>query len=229
MTQKILIVDDDTATVEILTLYLSKEGFSVDSVQNGKEALQKISEAEYDLILLDIMMPKLDGLKTIKIIRENHLTPIIFISAKDTTSDRIQGFLLGCDDYIVKPFDLMELKLRIEAILKRSAVHETLNESVIRIGDLMIDPLEHTVHVKGDVIAFTAKEFEILYLLASNSGRVFSVSEIYERIWQEQFMDNDRSVLTHIGNIREKLNDSIKMSKYIKTIWGVGYKIEKEK
>lgn len=223
---KILIIDDDESTLELLSIYLSKEGYKVDSAINGREGLEKYFAKEYQLVLLDIMMPEMNGLETIKAIRKRDKVPIIFMTAKDTVKDRIQGFLLGCDDYIIKPFDLMEMKLRIQAVLNRTNQMPVENH-MIYIDDLIINELEHSVVQNGNEIKLTAKEFDIMLLLAKNQGRVFSVSEMYERIWEEPFFENDRSVLTHIGNIRNKLGDSVKKSRYIKTIWGVGYKIGK--
>ena len=228
MADKILIINDDVSNLELLRIYLSKEGYEIEPATNGLKGIELLNKQKYSLIVLDIMMPELNGIETIKRIRKTHDTPTIFITAKDSQSDKVQGFLLGCDDYIVKPFDLMEMRLRIQAVLKRVNIKEKEKEKeVIIIDDLIINTVEHTVLLGDEKITLTSKEFEIILLLAKNRGRVFSVSEIYERIWEEPFLENDRSVLTHIGNIRDKLHDSVKLSRYIKTIWGVGYKIQK--
>lgn len=229
MSYKILVVDDDREIVEFLSIYLNKEGYEVSCSYNGKEALDKIKSDEFHLILMDIMMPKMDGLETIKIIRQNINVPIIFLTAKDNQQDKIKGFISGCDDYVTKPFDLVELSLRISAMIKRvNSNNSDENKTIIKIKDLEINLKEHTIFKDGVEVKLTPKEFDILVLLGKNKGRIFSSNEIYERIWEEEFLESDNSLLTHIRNLREKLNDSVKNSRYIKTVWGVGYKIEKE-
>ncbi|APF28356.1 hypothetical protein NPD7_3491 [Clostridium sporogenes] len=229
MNYKILIVDDDKTIVKFLQIFLIKEGYEVSISYNGEGALYKIKNEKFDLILMDIMMPKIDGFEAIKIIRKFTNVPIIFVTAKDSQQDKITGFISGCDDYITKPFDLVELSLRVSAILKRvstSLVEE--NKDIIKVKDLELNLKEHTLYKGQNEIKLTPKEFDILFLLARNKGRVFPSNEIYERIWGQEFLENDNSLLTHIRNLREKLNDTVKNSKYIKTVWGVGYKIEKE-
>ncbi len=224
MNYKILIVDDDKTIVEFLKIFLIKEGYKVRYSYNGEEALHKIKNEKFDLILMDIMMPKIDGFEAIKIIRRFTNTPIIFLTAKDNQQDKIKGFISGCDDYITKPFDLVELSLRISAILRRSNVSEIKeNKNVIKIKDLELNLKEHTLYKGKWEITLTPKEFDILCLLARNKGgRVFPSSELYERVWGQDFLENDNSLLTHIRNLREKLNDTVKNSKYIKTVWGSG-------
>ncbi|NFI83967.1 response regulator transcription factor [Clostridium botulinum] len=229
MSYKILIVDDDKTIVEFLQIFLIKEGYEVRISYNGEEALDKIRSEQFNLILMDIMMPKLDGFEAIKRIRRLTNIPIIFLTAKDSQQDKIKGFISGCDDYITKPFDLVELSLRVSAILKRvsTSVAEE-NKDIIKVKDLELNLKEHTLYKEKNEIKLTPKEFDILFLLARNKGRIFTSSEIYERVWGQEFLENDNSLLTHIRNLREKLNDTVKNSKYIKTVWGVGYKIEKE-
>ncbi|HID0860912.1 TPA: response regulator transcription factor [Clostridium botulinum] len=229
MSYKILIVDDDKTIVEFLQIFLIKEGYEVRISYNGEEALDKIRSEQFNLILMDIMMPKLDGFGAIKGIKKLTNIPIIFLTVKDSQQDKIKGFISGCDDYITKPFDLVELSLRVSAILKRvstSVVEE--NEDIIKVKDLELNLKEHTLYKEKNEIKLTPKEFDILFLLARNKGRIFPSSEIYERVWGQEFLENDNSLLTHIRNLREKLSDTVKNSKYIKTVWGVGYKIEKE-
>ncbi|MHB9923132.1 response regulator transcription factor [Clostridium botulinum] len=229
MSYKILIVDDDKTIVEFLQIFLIKEGYEVRISYNGEEALDKIRSEQFNLILMDIMMPKLDGFGAIKGIKKLTNIPIIFLTAKDSQQDKIKGFISGCDDYITKPFDLVELSLRVSAILKRvstSVVEE--NEDIIKVKDLELNLKEHTLYKEKNEIKLTPKEFDILFLLARNKGRIFPSSEIYERVWGQEFLENDNRLLTHIRNLREKLSDTVKNSKYIKTVWGVGYKIEKE-
>ncbi|AWB31967.1 response regulator transcription factor [Clostridium botulinum] len=229
MSYKILIVDDDKTIVEFLQIFLIKEGYDVRISYNGEEALDKIRSEQFNLILMDIMMPKLDGFEAIKRIRRLTNIPIIFLTAKDSQQDKIKGFISGCDDYITKPFDLVELSLRVSAILKRvsTSVAEE-NKDIIKVKDLELNLKEHTLYKEKNEIKLTPKEFDILFLLARNKGRIFPSSEIYERVWGQEFLENDNSLLTHIRNLREKLSDTVKNSKYIKTVWGVGYKIEKE-
>ncbi|HCL4549476.1 response regulator transcription factor [Clostridium botulinum] len=229
MSYKILIVDDDKTIVEFLQIFLIREGYEVRISYNGEEALDKIRSEQFNLILMDIMMPKLDGFEAIKRIRRLNNIPIIFLTAKDSHQDKIKGFISGCDDYITKPFDLVELSLRVSAILKRvsTSVAEE-NKDIIKVKDLELNLKEHTLYKEKNEIKLTPKEFDILFLLARNKGRIFPSSEIYERVWGQEFLENDNSLLTHIRNLREKLNDTVKNSKYIKTVWGVGYKIEKE-
>ncbi|MBD5645485.1 response regulator transcription factor [Clostridium botulinum] len=229
MSYKILIVDDDKTIVEFLQIFLIKEGYEVRISYNGEEALDKIRSEQFNLILMDIMMPKLDGFEAIKRIRRLTNIPIIFLTAKDSQQDKIKGFISGCDDYITKPFDLVELSLRVSAILKRvsTSVAEE-NKDIIKVKDLELNLKEHTLYKEKNEIKLTPKEFDILFLLARNKGRIFPSSEIYERVWGQEFLENDNSLLTHIRNLREKLSDTVKNSKYIKTVWGVGYKIEKE-
>jgi len=229
MTYKILVVDDDRSIVEFLSIYFTKEGYEVSCAYDGEEALSKIKSEEFHLILMDIMMPRMDGVEAIKIIRQNSIVPIIFLTAKDTQQDKIKGFISGCDDYITKPFDLIELSLRMSVMLKRVSNNVSdANKDILKVKDLEINLKEHTIYKEGAEIKLTPKEFDILVLLGKNQGRVFSSNEIYERIWEEDFLESDNSLLTHIRNLREKLNDSVKNSRYIKTVWGVGYKIEKE-
>jgi len=229
MTYKILVVDDDRSIVEFLSIYFTKEGYEVSCAYDGEEALSKIKSEEFHLILMDIMMPRMDGVEAIKIIRQNSIVPIIFLTAKDTQQDKIKGFISGCDDYITKPFDLIELSLRMSVMLKRVSNNVSdANKDILKVKDLEINLKEHTIYKEGAEIKLTPKEFDILVLLGKNKGRIFSSNEIYERIWEEDFLESDNSLLTHIRNLREKLNDSVKNSRYIKTVWGVGYKIEKE-
>ena len=229
MSCKILVVDDDKSIVEFLSIYLTKEGYEISCAYDGEEALYKIRNEEFNLILMDIMMPKIDGLEALKIIRQNLDVPIIFLTAKDNQQDKIKGFISGCDDYVTKPFDLLELSLRISAMLKRVCNNASDEDKhMLKVKDLEINLEEHTIFKDEVEIKLTPKEFDILVLLGKNKGRIFPSNEIYERIWEEEFLESDNSLLTHIRNLREKLNDTVKNSKYIKTVWGVGYKIEKE-
>ncbi len=229
MSYKILIVDDDITIVDFLSIFLTKEGYETSISYDGRDALDKINNEQFNLILMDIMMPKMDGFEAIKRIRKITNVPIIFLTAKDNQQDKIKGFISGCDDYVTKPFDLVELSLRISAMLNRVNIDKSEKcKYIIKIKDLDLNLKEHALYKAGNEIKLTPKEFDILVLLAKNKGIIFSSDKIYESVWKENFLENDNSLLTHIRNLREKLNDSVKNSKYIKTVWGVGYKIEKE-
>jgi DNA-binding response OmpR family regulator len=228
MKENILIVDDDRDIREMLVNYFSKEGYLVEHACNGEEGLKILKGKTFSLILLDVMMDKMDGYTMLLKLREWSNIPVILLTAKDQQMDKIKGFINGCDDYIVKPFDFTELSLRIMAILKRTKVNNNLFHDMIKLKDIEINTLEYTVKKDKVEIILTPKEYEILYTLAANKGRVYSTKMLYELLWEDTFMENDNTVTMHVKNLREKLGDSIKQGKYIKTIWGVGYKIEKD-
>ncbi|MBU3217281.1 response regulator transcription factor [Clostridium estertheticum] len=229
MPNKILIVDDDLDIREMLGNYFSREGYEIDYACDGEEGLEITKKKSFSLLLLDIMMPKMDGYVMLANLRSFCDTPVILLTAKGEQTDKIKGFIKGCDDYVVKPFDFAELSLRVLAILKRTSTINGLDADIIlKIKDLEINLLEHTVQKCGEKIILTPKEFEILSTLASNKGRVYSTKVLYELIWKETFLENDNSVIVHMRNLREKLGDKVKKGKYIKTIWGMGYKIEKD-
>ncbi|WP_333858949.1 response regulator transcription factor [Clostridium sp.] len=227
MEEKILIIDDDKDIREMLANYFIKEGYVVQSACNGEDGLKIVKSKTVSLVLLDIMMPKMDGYTMLLKLREFSSIPVILLTAKGQQVDKIKGFIDGCDDYIVKPFDFTELSLRVMAILKRTNISNTSQNHVLKIKNIEINTLEHTVKKDNVEIILTPKEYEILYTLAYNRGRVYSTEMLYEMIWKDNFMQNDNTVTMHIKNLREKLGDSVKQGKYIKTIWGVGYKIEK--
>lgn len=229
--ENILVVDDDKDIAFMLKDYLSKEGYKVETAHDGLEGLKIVSDFEPGIVLLDIMMPNMNGYTMLAKIREFSNVPVILLTAKGEQMDKVLGFMKGCDDYVIKPFDLTELSFRIRAILKRvdnieNCRHEA--DDKITIKDLEIIKDEFRVLKSGEDLKLTKKEFEILYLLASNKGRVYSSKVIYEMLWEESFMENDNAVLTHIRNLRDKLGDKVKEGKYIKTIWGVGYKVDKD-
>ncbi len=229
MQNNILIVDDDLDIREMLGNYFSREGYKVDYACDGEEGLAIAKNRTFSLIILDVMMPKMDGYVMLAKLREFCDTPVILLTAKGEQTDKIKGFTKGCDDYVVKPFDFAELSLRVLAILKRAAlINPPEAKSILKIKDLEINLLEHTVQKGGEEIILTPKEFEILSTLASNKGRVYSTKVLYELIWKDTFLENDNSVIVHMRNLREKLGDKVKEGKYIKTIWGMGYKVEKD-
>lgn len=226
---KLLIVDDDADIREMLGNYFVREGLDIVYACNGEEGLEIIKREQVSLILLDIMMPKMDGYRMLTKLREFSDTPVILLTAKGEQIDKIKGFTKGCDDYVVKPFDFAELSLRIQAILKRvNTTKVSEKNDILKVKDLEINLVEHTVHKSGIEILLTPKEFQILSTLASNKGRVYSTKMLYELIWKEPFLENDNSVIVHMRNLREKLGDKVKEGKYIKTIWGTGYKVEKD-
>ena len=228
MPNKILIVDDDNEIRKITGIYLENEGYEVLKAENGESALKLTTENDIDLVLLDIMMPGMDGIETCMKIRENHIMPIIFLSAKSEDMDKIQGLASGADDYITKPFNAMELIARVKSQLRRytrySAVLST-PKNIIEIGNLTINTDTRQVFVGDKETRLTPKEFDILELLASNKGIVFSIEKIYERVWGEDFYRSDNTIMVHITKIREKIEEEPKKPIYIKTVWGVGYKI----
>ncbi|WP_446898181.1 response regulator transcription factor [Clostridium sp. LBM24168] len=227
MKENILIIDDDNDIRNMLVNYFQKEGYPVYNASDGEKGLQILKSKSVSLIILDIMMPKMDGYTMLSELREFSNLPVILLTAKGQQMDKIKGFIAGCDDYIVKPFDFTELSLRVLAILRRSKIGNDMQNHILKIRDIEINTMEHTVKKDNVEIVLTPKEYEILYTLASNRGWVYSTRMLYEIIWKDTFLENDNTVTMHIKNLREKLGDSVKQGKYIKTIWGVGYKIEK--
>lgn len=228
MANKILIVDDDTEIRKVMGIYLENEGYEILKAENGESALKLVAENEIDLILLDIMMPGMDGIETCMKIRETNVMPIIFLSAKSEDLDKVQGLASGADDYISKPFNAMELIARVKSQLRRYTRYSNVVKTprnIIEIGNLTINTDTRQVLLGENETRLTPKEFDILELLASNKGMVFSIEKIYERVWGEDFFKSDNTVMVHITKIREKIEEDPKQPIYIKTIWGVGYKI----
>lgn len=226
MEDKILVIEDDEDIRQMLCDYFTKDGYIITEACNGLEGLEKFKSIKSNMVLLDIMMPVMDGYKFLQKLRNFSNVPVIMLTAKGEQMDKIIGFNKGCDDYVVKPFDLVELSLRVKAILRRGTI--VSKSSNIIYKDLEIDEKKFKVLRCNQEIKLTKKEFDILILLLKNQDIVFSTESIYEKVWQEEYMENDNSVLTHMRNLRSKLGDDIKSPKYIKTIWGVGYKIEKD-
>ena len=223
----ILVVDDDKDIRKLIKVYLENEAYNIFEAANGAEALITINETKVDLVLLDVMMPILDGISTCMKIRENYVMPIIFLSAKDEEIHKIQGLTVGADDYITKPFASMELIARVKAQLRRYTKFnvEPQDANIITIEALSITFDTHEVTVEGEKVKLTPKEFDILECLTKNKGIVFSVQKLYETIWKEAFVVSDTSITVHITNLRQKIEADPKNPKYIKTVWGVGYKI----
>ena len=229
----ILVVDDDKEIVESIEIFLRNEGFNVYKAYNGLEALDVLVNKEVHLILMDIMMPKLDGIKATIKIREEKNIPIILVSAKSEDTDKIMGLNIGADDYITKPFNLLELIARVKSNLRRYVTLGTYNnenkndDEVLRSGGLELNTYTKEVKVDGQVVKVTPIEFKILNLLLANKGRVFSIDEIYEKVWNEESFNVENTVAVHIRRIREKIEINPKEPRYLKVVWGVGYKIEK--
>ena len=228
MSTKILIVDDDKEIRNLISVYLENEGIQTKKAEDALEALKLLDTEEFDLIILDIMMPKMDGIKACMKIREERHMPIIMLSAKSEDMDKIQGLASGADDYMAKPFNPLELIARVKSQLrryKRYNAEADNDKSIIEIGDLKINTDTRQVWVGKKEVRLTPKEFDILELLVRNKGIVLSVSKIYEAVWKEDFFKSDNTVMVHITKIREKIEEDPKHPIYIKTVWGVGYKI----
>ncbi|MFD3157807.1 response regulator transcription factor [Haloimpatiens sp. FM7330] len=233
--ENILIVDDDKEIRNLIEIYLKNEGYNTIKAKDGIEALSVLQNNEVDLIILDIMMPNMDGIEVCMKVREEREMPIIMLSAKSEDMDKILGLTTGADDYVTKPFNPLELIARVKSQLRRykkfnnnSADEQDIQtEGVMEIEDLMINTNTHEILVDGKDIKLTPTEFSILELLAENRGIVFSIRKIYEAVWKEEFFENDNTVMVHIRKIREKIEEDTRKPKYIKTVWGVGYKIDK--
>ncbi|NLK94750.1 MAG: response regulator transcription factor [Clostridiales bacterium] len=224
----VLVVDDEKEIRDAVEIYLRGERIKVIKAGDGIEALDILETVQVHLIILDIMMPKLDGIKTCLKIRETNNIPIIMLSAKGEDSDKILGLNVGADDYMTKPFNNLELVARVKSQLRR--YEKPLNiedKGIVKVRDLEIDTLAKKITLRGEEIKVTATEYKILYLLASNLGRIFSIKEIYEKVWDEPFYKSENTVTVHIRRIREKIEINTKEPEYIKVVWGIGYKIEK--
>lgn len=229
---RILVCDDDRAIAEALEIYLRQEGFDVLKAYDGMEALEMMRGNEIHLLIIDVMMPRLDGIRATLKIREKSAVPIIVLSAKSEDADKILGLNVGADDYVTKPFNPLELVARVKSQLRRYTQlgsHDKKEEDEIyEIGGLRIDDMRKEVTVDGDFVKLTPIEYNILLLLVKNCGRVFSISQIYESIWNEQAIGADNTVAVHIRHIREKIEIDPKEPRYLKVVWGVGYKVDKQ-
>ena len=231
----ILVVDDEKEIADLIEIYLVSDGDKVYKANNAMTGLEILEQEEIHLVLLDIMMPGMDGLEMCKKIRETNNIPIIMLSAKSTDLDKILGLGTGADDYVTKPFNPLELTARVKSQLRRytqlntsSAVHaEKTGKNEIVVRGLTINKDNHKVSVYGEEIKLTPIEFDILYLLASNPGHVFSTDEIFEKVWNEKVYEANNTVMVHIRRLRGKMKEDTRQNKIITTVWGVGYKIEK--
>jgi two-component system, OmpR family, response regulator VanR len=227
--ETILIVDDEKEIRDLINIYLKNDGYNTILAEDGLQALDILRTKEIQLVILDIMMPKMDGIQACMKIREEKNMPIIMLSAKSQDMDKINGLITGADDYMTKPFNPLELTARVKSQLRRYIRLNTpmqKSDGIIEVDDLTINVDTHEIKVEGKDIRLTPREFDILELLARNRGIVFSIAKIYERVWKEDFLESENTVMVHIRKIREKLEKDTRNPKYIKTVWGVGYKIE---
>ena len=226
----ILVCDDDKEIVEAIEIYLTQEGYRILKAYDGTEALEMLEREEVHLLLLDVMMPKLDGIRATLKIREKNSIPIIILSAKSEDADKILGLNVGADDYVTKPFSPLELVARVKSQLRRYTQLGAAAEkrgNIYETGGLMIDDDRKEVTVDGEIVKLTPIEYRILLLLVKNQGRVFSTNQIYESIWEEEAIAADNTVAVHIRHIREKIEINPKEPRYLKVVWGLGYKVEK--
>ena len=229
---KILVCDDDKEIVEAIEIYLTQDGHQVLEAYDGIEAVEILKKESLDLLIMDIMMPRMDGIRATLKIREKHNIPIIILSAKSEDADKILGLNIGADDYITKPFNPLELVARVKSHLRRymqlgsTTIKES--EAIYTVGGLAINDDLKEVTVDGEQVKLTPIEYNILLLLVKHQGKVFSIDQIYENIWNENAVGVDNTVAVHIRHIREKIEINPKEPRYLKVVWGVGYKIEKQ-
>lgn len=229
---KILVCDDDKEIVEAISIYLKQEGYEVVPAYNGRQALEVAKKEEVHLIILDIMMPEMDGIHALLTLREKSSIPVILLSAKSEDVDKILGLNVGADDYVTKPFNPLELMARVKSQLRRytqlGGMESKDNDHILVNGAITMDRDQKQVTVEGELVKLTPTEFKILQLLMENPGTVFSSTQIYERIWEEDAYATDNIVSVHIRRIREKIEINPKNPDYIKVMWGVGYRMEKK-
>lgn len=232
MKESILIVDDEREIADLMEVYLNNDGYTVYKFYSGAEALECIESKKIDLAVLDVMLPDIDGFQICRKIREKFFFPIIMLTAKVEDSDKIMGLTIGADDYITKPFNPLEVVARVKTQLRRymryNSNSEQQKESVSEydIKGLLINRETHSCRLFEEEISLTPIEFSVLWYLCENRGKVVSSEELFEAVWKEKYLDNNNTVMAHIGRLREKLHEPAKKPRFIKTIWGVGYKIE---
>ena len=226
----ILVCDDDKEIVEAIEIYLAQEGYNVIKAYDGEQAIRALKENDIQLLIIDIMMPKLDGIHATLKIREYSSIPIIILSAKSEDADKILGLNIGADDYVAKPFNPLELVARVKSNLRRytklGSIPEQDDSQTFTVGGLVINDASKEVTVDGESVKMTPMEYNILLFLVKNKGQVFSINQIYENIWNETAVGADNTVAVHIRHIREKIEINPKEPRYLKVVWGVGYKIE---
>jgi DNA-binding response OmpR family regulator len=225
----ILVVDDDKEIANLISIYLQNEGFQILLAHDGHEALRLLEDNQISLIILDIMMPGIDGMEVCRKVRESSAIPILMCSAKTQDMDKVLGLMTGADDYMIKPFNPLELTARVKSLIRRSFQYNTElkleTDQTLKIHSIEISKMNHKVSSGGRDIQLTSREFDILYLLASHPGRVFGAEELFQLVWQEKYFVSNNTVMVHISNLRDKLEKELGY-KLIQTVWGVGYKID---
>jgi DNA-binding response OmpR family regulator len=224
---RVLVVDDEAIVREVLSRYLVRDGFSVDTADDGGVAIDLLASGAHDLVVLDVMMPKIDGIEVLRWIRMHQATPVIMLTAKSTETDRIAGLNLGADDYVVKPFSPAEIVARVRAVLRRSGADGDADaDEPLEFDDLWIDPRSRQVRIGGRDVELTPKEFDVLYLLASNAGKVFTRTAVLEEVWDFAFDGDPSTVTVHLHRLREKIEPDPAQPRHLATVWGVGYRFD---
>ena len=224
---RVFLVDDEKEIADLIEFYLKNDGFDVIKCTDGKTALDKIHTENFDLAILDVMLPDIDGFTLCSEIRKNHNFPVIMLTARTSDEDKISGLALGADDYMTKPFNPLELVARVKAQIRRFYQYNS-GENIIEISGLEVDNRKHICKLYGEELDLTPLEFGIINTLCKNAGNVVTAQELFEAVWGEKYLDSSNTVMVHIRRIREKMGEKPRNPKFIKTVWGVGYKIEKD-
>ncbi|MGG4220239.1 response regulator transcription factor [Paenibacillus jamilae] len=226
----ILLVDDEPEIIKLMQIYLENEGYRLLMARDGLEALEQVNREQIDVMVLDVMMPNMDGIEACMKIRETEHFPIIMLSAKGQDMDKITGLSVGADDYVTKPFSPLELVARIKSQLRRVRKYTQSSpalEHEMVLDELSINAVTHEVTLAGESIKLTPREFAIVELLARHRGQVLSMEQIYEKVWKEQYLESNNTLMVHVRKIREKIETDPRKPKYLKTVWGIGYKMDK--
>lgn len=227
MQQKILIIDDDTDLCRLLKNNLEQEGYHVSICHDGVSGLDESQRLDYQLVVLDVMLPQKNGFEVLKKIREKSFVPVLMLTAKDSEGDKVSGLRMGADDYLTKPFSNSEFLARISSLLRRYTVFNTVSENLIQLGNLTINKCGREVYKGNYLLELTAKEFDLLVFFAQNRGQVFTKKQIYHAVWNDEYTFDDNNIMVHIRRLRKKIEDNPEDPKYILTVWGIGYKCEK--
>lgn len=230
MQNNILIIDDDIELCQLLKKCLGKEGIDADFSNNGMDGLKQASQRRYYLIVLDVMLPEMNGFDVLTNLRKTSIVPVLMLTAKDSEIDKVSGLRLGADDYLTKPFSINEFVARVESLIRR---YTTLNNSnnidkLLCLKGIIIDAKNRTVTVDGNVVDLTGKEFDLLYFLASNKGQVFTKKQIYSHVWKDEYAFDDSNVMSYMSKLRKKIELDVDKPIYIQTVWGVGYRFSQE-